>query len=238
MTAADDARLRELSDNLDAVRRRIDAACAAAGRRTDEVTLVAVSKTWPSSDVLALHSLGVTDFGESYDQEASAKASSLAAMGCRPRWHFVGRLQRNKCASIARYADVVHAVDRVEIIEALVAGAARAGRDLDVLLQLSLDGNPDRGGVVAAELPALADRVEAAEHLRLRGLMALAPLGAAPAESFAAVEGTAAALRTRYPGLQDISAGMTGDLEAAIANGSTCVRVGTAVFGLRAHALD
>lgn len=232
-----EARLGELVGNLDAVRRRIRSACAAANRGPEDVTLVAVSKTWPASDVLALSSLGVTDFGESYDREAAAKAAVLAEMGCRPRWHFVGRLQRNKCASIARYADVVHAVDRAGVAEALAAGASRAGRTVDVLLQLSLDGDPDRGGVEAAGLPALAEWVAAAAGLTLRGLMAVPPIDSDPAAAFAAVAAAAADLRARHPEAVQISAGMTSDLEAAIAGGSTCVRVGTALFGRRAQVL-
>lgn len=233
----DDVRLRELHDNLRAVRRRISAACAAAGRSADEITLVAISKTWPASDVLRLHSLGVTDFGESYDQEASAKAASLAAMGCRPTWHFVGRLQRNKCASIARYADLVHAVDRPELVDALSAGASRAGRTVGVLLQVSLDGDTGRGGAAADDVRALADKAAGAAGLTLRGVMAVAPLSADPGDAFAALADIAAGLRTAHPRADVVSAGMSNDLEEAIANGATCVRVGTALFGRRAHAL-
>lgn len=228
-------RLAELSENLDAVRRRIASACAAADRDCAEVTLLAVSKTWPASDVLAMRSLGVRDFGESYDQEARAKAGALASTGTAIRWHFVGRLQRNKCASIVRYADVVHAVDRIDVVAALGTAAARAGRVIDVLLQVSLDGDPNRGGAAAQVVPDLAAAVATAKGLSLRGLMAVAPLGADPATAFAALPAVAAALRAGHPGAVVVSAGMTGDLEAAISAGSTCVRVGTALFGRREH---
>lgn len=235
MTA--DARLAQLSGNLEAVRRRIAAACVSAHRDPGEVTLVAVSKTWPASDVLAMRSLGVADFGESYDQEAKAKAVSLGSMGTGIRWHFVGRLQRNKCASIARYADVVHGVDRVEVADALDSAAERAGRIVDVLLQVSLDGASGRGGAPAEAVPALAAAVAAATALSLCGVMAIAPREADAANAFAALAAVSARLRAQHPGALVISAGMTSDFEAAIANGSTCVRVGSALFGRRDHLL-
>jgi pyridoxal phosphate enzyme (YggS family) len=184
-----------------------------------------------------MHSLGVTDFGESYDQEAAAKTAALAAMDCRPRWHFVGRLQRNKCASIAHYADVVHAVDRAALVDALAAGATRAGRVVDVLLQVSLDGDASRGGAAPRDVRPLADRVAASSGLALRGVMAVAPLAADADAAFAALAATAAELRSGHPDAVVISAGMSGDLEAAVAHGATCVRVGTALFGHRAQGL-
>lgn len=231
MTAGE--RLGELARNLDAVRRSVVAACAAVNRDPGEVTIVAVSKTRPASDVLALRSLGVADFGESYDQEAKAKAVALASMGASIRWHFVGRLQRNKCASIAQYCDVVHAVDRVEVVDALAHAATRAGRVIDVLLQVSLDGDPDRAGAMNADVPLLAARVATATGLMLRGVMAVAPREGDPGRAFAALATVAERVRLEYPGAVVISAGMSSDLEAAIANGSTCVRVGTALFGPR-----
>jgi PLP dependent protein len=232
-----DPRLDELAANLAAVRQRVAAACLAAGRDPAEVTIVAVSKTWPAADVLRLHSLGITDFGENRDQEAKVKAAALADAGTAVRWHFVGRLQRNKCASVARYADVVHAVDRPEVVDALSAGAVRAGRTLDALVQLSIDGDPERAGAAAADVPALADRVAAGRGLRLAGLMAIVPLGGDPEAAFAALADAAAAVRRTHPEAVMMSAGMTGDLEPAIAHGSTCVRVGTALFGGRATPL-
>ena len=231
-------RLAELSANLEAVRRRVAAACQSAGRPVDSVTLIAISKTWPAADVLAMHSLGLRDFGESYDQEASAKAASLAAMGVSPRWHFVGRLQRNKCASIAGYADVAHAVDRAEVAKALGGAALRADRVVDVLLQVSLDADPGRGGVPVDQVSALAAAIAEVRGVRLAGVMAVAPRETEPAPAFAALARTAAQLRSEHADATVISAGMSGDLEAAIANGSTCVRVGTALFGRRAPVLD
>jgi hypothetical protein len=229
-----DPRLAELSANLDAVRAQIAEACAAAGRDAGEVALVAVSKTWPAADVLRLHALGVRDFGESRDQDASAKAGALSAAGADVRWHFVGRLQRNKCASVAGYASAVHAVDRPGLVDALAGPAERAGRLVDAYVQVSLDGDPGRGGAPVDRVPSLADAVAAAAGLRLAGVMAVAPLGADPDEAFEALSLIAADVRAAHPEAVGISSGMTGDLAQAIRHGSTCVRVGTAVFGSRA----
>lgn len=219
----------ELARNLGEVRSRLASACAAAGRGAGEVTLVAVTKTFPASDVALLRDLGVTDLGENRDQEAAAKAREVTGV----RWHFVGRLQTNKAASVARYADVVHAVDRPALVDALSAGAVRAGRTVEVLVQVSLDGDPHRGGAVPAEVLGLADAVERAPALLLRGVMAVAPLGERPADAFARLAGVAAQVRDLHPEATVVSAGMSADLEDAVAAGATHVRVGTAILGSR-----
>ena len=221
--------MQELAAALEALEQRLVAACAAAGRPRSDVTLIAVTKTHPASDVQALSDLGVRDFGENRDQEARAKALDVHGV----RWHFVGAVQSNKARSVASYADVVHSVDREPLVRALSAGAARADRELDVLLQVSLDGDPARGGAVARDLPALAQAVAGADRLRLAGVMAVAPRGADPARVFASLEEVSAALRVDHPQASVISAGMTGDLEQAIARSATHVRVGTALLGRR-----
>ena len=226
---ADLTRRGELAAGLAAVEQRLAAACAAAGRRREDVLLVAVTKTRPASDVALLRDLGVRDVGESKDQEAAAKAAEVPGV----RWHLVGRLQRNKARSVASYADVVHAVDRLPLVAALSDGAVRAGREVDVLLQVSLDGDPERGGALPGDVPALADAVAAAHGLRLRGVMAVAPLGGPPELAFARLGEVSARLRTDHPGADAVSAGMSGDLEAAVAAGATIVRVGTALLGHR-----
>lgn len=226
-------RLTEMESSLAAVRERIASAARAAGRDPDDVTLVAVSKTWPASDVLALHRLGVADFGENRDAEAAAKAAALASAGVRPRWHFVGRLQRNKCRSVAWYADLVHSVDTPTLVTALAAGARRADRAVPVLVQVSDDGDPTRGGAAATDVPALADLVDAQPELRLRGVMVVAPLGVAPRPVFARLRELSERLRADHPDATIISAGMTADLIEAIGEGATHVRVGTALFGVR-----
>jgi pyridoxal phosphate enzyme (YggS family) len=175
----------------------------------------------------------VLDVGESKDQEAAGKAQELAGLEPALRWHFVGRLQRNKARSVAGYADVVHSVDRAPLVDALAAGAARADRELGVLLQVSLDGDPDRAGAQPADLPRLAAAVAAAPQLQLRGVMAVAPLGAEPRAAFARLAEVAAGLRSEHPQAGWISAGMSGDLDEAVAEGATHVRVGTALLGRR-----
>src|SRR6266571_811790 len=173
------ARADMLSQNLTALRARIAAACAAAGRPAGDVTLVAITKTFPASDVRLLVGLGVTDVGENRDQEAAQKAAACADLKPPLRWHFVGQLQVNKCKSVVRYADVVHSVDRPRLVEALGGRARAAGRVISCLIQVDLDPVPDpvteRGGALPADVPALARQVVAQEALVLGGVMAVAP---------------------------------------------------------------
>jgi pyridoxal phosphate enzyme (YggS family) len=222
-------RRAELAANLHDVEERIAAACRAAGRARSEVTLVAITKTRPASDAALLRDLGVTDLGENRDQEARPKAAAVPDV----RWHFVGRLQTNKAASVASYAHVIEVVDRPELVAALAKGAVRAGRELEVLVQVSLDADPGRGGALPADVPALAAAVASAQGLRLKGVMAVAPLDEDPATAFARLAQVAAVLRAEHPGADAVSAGMSGDLEQAIAAGATHVRVGTALVGPR-----
>lgn len=221
----------ELRDRLGAVRARIAAACAEAGRDPASITLVVVTKTYPASDVRLLAQAGVGDVGESRDQEASRKAAECAGLGLR--WHFVGRLQTNKARSVAGYASMVHSVDRPALVEALDRAATAQGRPLDCLVQVSLDGDLSRGGVPGEGLDGLADAVAGAAGLRLRGLMAVAPRGADPDAAFAVLPGLLARVNDRCGTADLLSAGMSGDLEAAVRHGATHLRVGTAVLGLR-----
>lgn len=224
MTRAD-----ELAAALTALEARVSAACTAADRNRAELVLVAVSKTHPACDVQTLCDLGVRDFGESRDQEAKRKAAQVPGV----RWHFVGGLQRNKAVSVASYADVVHSVDRPALVTGLSEGAVRAGRELDVLVQVSLDRDAARAGAQASEVPALADAVAAAPGLWLRGVMAIAPRRADPSAAFAMLHDVALRVRGDHPQARAISAGMSGDLEPAVAAGATYLRVGTALFGRR-----
>jgi PLP dependent protein len=248
-------RREELARNLAEVRSRIDAACAAAGRDPGEVTLIAITKTKPASDVLLLHELGLTDVGENKDQEAAPKAAACTAAlrvgagtGAPLRWHFVGQLQTNKATSVASYADVVHSVDRVRLVRALGAAVRKAGREggreLTCLVQVSLaderaepaaaSADPAaRGGVPIGQLRQVAEAIEAEPGLVLGGVMAIAPLGVPPDQAFAPLRSCSLAIREVRPQATIISAGMSGDLEAAIGNGATHVRIGTALLGAR-----
>lgn len=227
-------RRAELARNLERVRERIATACRTAGRDPSEVSLTVVTKYFPVSDVRLLAELGVHDVGENKHQEAEAKASECADLGLR--WHFVGRLQSNKAAAVARYADVVESVDRDKLLTPLAKGAAEAGRAVDCLVQVSLDPEEaasGRGGARPEDVVPLAHRVLATEGLRLRGVMAVAPLGQDPGPAFARLAELAASVRHADPSATWISAGMSSDLEAAIAAGATHVRVGSAVLGAR-----
>ncbi|NEK84457.1 YggS family pyridoxal phosphate-dependent enzyme [Blastococcus saxobsidens] len=224
-----------LEENLSAVRARIDAAARAAGRDPATVRLLAVSKTWPAADVRALAALGQVDFGENRVQELLGKAAELDDVALR--WHFVGQLQRNKAAAVARTGAVVHSVDRLALVDTLDRAGRSAEAPVEVYVQVDL-GGPEgeaaaRGGARPDDVPALADAVAGAAGLRLRGLMAVAPRGAEPAPAFARLAALAERVRADHPEADGVSAGMSGDLEAAVAAGATLVRVGTALFGSR-----
>jgi len=226
-------RRAELAANLAAVQGRIAAACAASGRRATEVQLIAVTKTFPVPDILILHELGIDDVGENKDQEAAPKVAACTAAGVTLRWHFVGQLQVNKAASVASYAYMVHSVDRPRLVEALGRRAVVAGRELRCLVQVSLDSEAGRGGAEPREVPRLADAIGAREGLVLAGVMAVAPLGEPPGPAYARLREIAETVRAAHPGALVISAGMSGDLGEAIAEGATHVRIGTALLGGR-----
>lgn len=223
----------EVAANLAAVRRRIALACEAARRQPDEVALTVVTKFFPASDVRILADLGVTDLGENRHQEAAAKAAECADLPLR--WHFIGGLQSNKAAAVATYADVVESVDRAKLVPALQRGAHERGHGVDVLLQVSLDPPTarQRFGADPAGLTALASEVEACGALRLRGLMAVAPLGEDPDAAFGRLAEIRSEFQAFHPEATELSAGMSSDLEAAIRHGATRVRVGSAVLGQR-----
>jgi hypothetical protein len=225
-----------LVTSLGAVRARIAEACDAAGRDPRAVTLIAVTKTWPASDIAALGEIGVLDIGENKDQEARAKIKELAQAGppfLPLRWHLVGRLQTNKATKVAGYAHAVHSVDRPKLVRALADASADRPEPLEVFVQVSLDDDPERGGVSIADLPALADAIAARPELALRGVMGVPPLDADPRREFARLAEVSAELRRTHPQADAISAGMSDDLEAAVECGSTHVRVGTALLGRR-----
>ena len=224
-------RAEQLTASHAALEVRLSAACAAAGRSRAQVVLIAVSKTHPVDDVAVLRDLGVRDFGENRAEEAKQKAAQVSGV----RWHFVGSLQTNKAAGVTAYADVVHSLDRPSLVAALSRGAVRAERTVDVLVQVSLDGDPTRGGARVGEVPALAAAAAKAPGLRLAGVMAIAVRGG-PTEAaagFAVLRQVSQRMREDHPDASVVSAGMTGDLEQAVMAGATHLRVGTALFGRR-----
>jgi pyridoxal phosphate enzyme (YggS family) len=229
--AGSDEREAELENGLRAVRTRIAGACRAADRDPGAVTLIVVTKTYPVSDVRILAGLGVRDLGESRDQEAAPKAAESAGLGLH--WHFIGRLQSNKARSVARYAGAVHSIDRASSLAPLGRGAQEAGRVVRCFVQVSLDGDPSRGGVLVEDVGALADQIAGQEGLDLAGVMAVAPLGVDPDPAFATLQEVSERLRETHPRASAISAGMSGDLEHALLHGATHLRVGSAVLGQR-----
>lgn len=232
-------RRTELADSLTAVEERIASACAAAGRKREEVTLVVVTKTYPASDVRLLHELGVLNVAENRDQDAAPKAAACSDLDLR--WHFVGQLQTNKVRSVASYADVVQSVDRLKLVTSLSAAAVRAERELGCLIQVALDAESgergERGGVAPDGIDELAVAIDGAPGLRLDGLMTVAPLAGPYAgrqqAAFERLMELSSSLRAGHPAANMVSAGMSADLEQAVAAGATHVRVGTAVLGVR-----
>ena len=231
-------RATQVREHLDALRGRLDQACRAVGRDPSTVTTVVVTKQWPAADVVTLLDAGVRDLGEARADEAAAKRAEIAGHRAAGEvvWHHVGQVQSRQARVVATHADVVHSVDRSKLVRALDR-AADPARPLAALVQVDLDERPDpgRGGAAPADLGALCDEVAAADGLRLAGLMCVAPRDVDPAPVFDRLAGLAARVRTAHPGAVWLSAGMSGDLEAAVAAGATHVRVGTAVLGHRPH---
>jgi pyridoxal phosphate enzyme (YggS family) len=216
-----------IRDNLVAVERRIAGACALAGRKRDEVTLVAVSKTRPAAMIDEAIAAGVTEVGENRVQEARDKQPSVRG---RARWHLIGHLQSNKAKDAVRLFDVIQTVDDLALAEKIARAAAAAGKVQDVLLEVNVGDEPQKSGARPADVVALAKSVSALDALRLRGLMAIPPAGD-PEETrrwFRALR----AMRDTL-GLAELSMGMTDDFEVAIEEGATIVRVGRAIFGER-----
>lgn len=235
-----------ITANIARVRGEIDAACARVGRDPSDVTLVAVTKGFPASYIEIAVGAGLADVGESKAQELSAKRAELAGR-VDARWHFIGRLQRNKVRAVIEYADVIQSVDRLALARSIRNAAEESERfgpekRLQIMLQVDLDPTPPmsdkdstsaRGGVHPDNVMELAQEVAQSDALELTGLMAIASLGHDPAECFARLAQVSERVRQEHPGAQEISAGMSGDFPIAIENHATLVRVGTALFGSR-----
>mgnify|MGYP000707342624 FL=1 len=220
------SRAAEISANLQAITARIVSAAESSGRDPEEITLIAVTKTFPVSDVKILYELGVRDFGENRDQEGSVKFSELPGDS---NWHFQGQIQSNKLKSIAAWADVIHSIDDISHARKLssLVGAK------DIFVQVSLDGLPGRGGVNPEQLLDFLAEVTALANLKVRGLMAVAPLDEPPLEAFKRLKALSETVIKTHPNTWEISAGMSNDFEAAISQGATHIRIGSQILGVR-----
>jgi pyridoxal phosphate enzyme (YggS family) len=226
-------RLSEIQSNLEIIQARIESACTVAGRDISEITLIAVTKTYPASDVDLLKQLGIENVGENRDQEASAKKLEVKS---EFKWHFIGQLQSNKAKSVVNYADLIHSVDRWSLAKEIQKSAQGIDKMQQVLIQVDLDQSgpdPTRGGIWPAELSELAKLINQASHLELMGLMSVAPLGEKPELAFARLKEIRVDFLKENPGAQILSAGMSDDLESAILHGATHLRIGSALLGER-----
>ena len=226
-------RLAGIKDNLETLQSRINNACQEAKRNSTEITLIAVTKTYPADDVDLLKQLGIDDVGENKDQEAALKRTQVQADF---NWHFIGQLQSNKAKSVVSYAHLIHSVDRSSLAKEIQKSAQGVDKKQAVLIQLDLDQSgpdPTRGGLWPTELMALAQQITDSSHLELKGLMSVAPLAENPAVAFARLAEIRAEFLKTYPQASILSAGMSDDLEAAILHGATHLRIGSALLGER-----
>lgn len=224
----------DLADRLASVDERIADAARAVGRDPSEITRIVVTKFHPASLVEELHRLGVRDVGENRQQEFTRKAAEVGDLDGL-RWHFIGQAQTNKARAVRAAASVVHSVDRARLADALDAAAEPGDASLDVLLQVNLTDDPGRGGVTPADLRALAEHAAGLPTLRVRGVMAVAPLDEPAAPAFERLRGHADVVRDVVPDADWISAGMTADFAEAIAVGATHLRIGSAITGPRSE---
>lgn len=221
------SRTHEISSNVESVLGRIAQAAKRAGRDREEITLIAVTKTYPLADVQILHKLGMKDFAENRDREGAEKSAIVPGT-----WHFQGQIQSNKISSIARWANVVHSLDDPRHLR-LLAAAIPESKILSVFIQVCLDPQPGRGGVLSQNLSPLAELALTQPSLRLEGLMAVAPLGENPESAFSRLARIHSEFRQQFPSSSALSAGMSGDFETAIEHGATHLRVGTSILGSR-----
>lgn len=223
-----------LAERFAAAYDQVQVATEKAGRATNSVKLLAVSKTKPIEDIEAVAALGQTAFGENYAQEAVEKAQKLAHLGLQ--WHFIGPIQSNKTRPLAEHMDWIHTVERDKIARRLSEQRPSALAPLKICIQVNISAEPQKSGVIPEQIDALAALIEELPNLELRGLMAIVENTADTkklGEQFAAMSAKFDQLKQRYPAVDTLSMGMTQDLELAIANGSTMVRIGTAIFGSR-----
>ena len=224
------SRAQEIAAALANVEDRITKAATAADRNRSDLTLIAVTKTYPARDVQILADLGVTNFGENRSDEGSEKSQAIAAT-----WHFQGQVQGRKLKDIASWATYIHSIDSAEHITKLSRICAEKEREISIFLQLSLDGAPDRGGVLADQLGQLADQVAADSNLHLAGLMCVPPVEYGFDRAFGEIAKAHSAFKAGFPDAVGLSAGMSSDFEVAIAYGATHLRVGSEILGSRTY---
>ena len=223
------SRVDEISANLEKVKEQIKLAAASANRLSDDITLVAVTKTFPVSDIEILYSLGIRDFGENRDQEASAKVGLLPK---DVRWHFQGQIQSNKLKSITSWASFIHSVDQLRYAQMI--SDYSAGNEKPIFMQVSLDKPPQsRSGVNPSELLELAGAISSLPGIRLQGLMAVAPVNSPAEQAFAELEDIRSDFLSTFPDAKSLSIGMSGDYQIAIKYGATHIRIGSSILGIR-----
>jgi pyridoxal phosphate enzyme (YggS family) len=224
------AREIEIAQALKSVEDRIAEAATKAGRARNEITLIAVTKTYPASDVEILRNLGVQNFGENRNEEGVAKSALVSGT-----WHFQGQVQSRKLRDIASWATYIHSLDSADHIEKLSRIATEIGKEISIFLQLSLDGAPGRGGVVASELRALADSVANLPQIKLVGLMCVPPVELEHERAFSEIADIHQGFLANFPTANFLSAGMSSDYELAITHGATHLRVGSQILGSRPY---
>jgi len=223
------SRVDEISANLEKVKEQIKLAAASANRLSDDITLVAVTKTFPVSDIEILYSLGIRDFGENRDHEASAKVGLLPK---DVRWHFQGQIQSNKLKSITSWASFIHSVDQLRYAQMI--SDYSAGNEKPIFMQVSLDKPPQsRSGVNPSELLELAGAISELPGIRLQGLMAVAPVNSPAEQAFAELEDIRSDFLSTFPDAKSLSIGMSGDYQIAIKYGATHIRIGSSILGIR-----
>jgi len=224
------SRADQITESLGSVEARISAAAESAGRKRSDITLIAVTKTYPVSDATILQSLGVNNFGENRNEEGAEKSSQVSGT-----WHFQGQVQSRKLRDIAGWATFIHSIDSPAHAEKLSRICTELGKDISIFLQLSLDGVPERGGVVAAEIFALAEKVSDLPNIKLAGLMCVPPVSFEHQRAFSDIADIHQRFIATFPKALFLSAGMSSDFEVAIAHGATHLRVGSQILGSRSY---
>jgi len=222
------ARTDEIAKGLNNVKERISEAAASAGRSLEEITLIAVTKTYPASDVVALRNLGVNNFGENRSDEGSEKSAEVAGI-----WHFQGQVQSRKLREIVSWATFIHSIDSAEHAQKLSRICAELDKDISIFLQISLDGAPDRGGVTEGEILTLAEKVSQLPNITVAGLMCVPPASYEYQRAFSDISDIQQGFTKSFPEAKLLSAGMSSDFEVAIAHGATHLRIGSQILGSR-----